>query len=122
MKRSLVLAVAMTLTSACSAENDPAVPLAPGQYDFQHRFAEHPTIPSIKLQVTISGSHIVVVNPTASDPFPAGTLAEGRLMWHTATQQWIIGHEPSDKSTSDVGGCSDGPETVDLVNRIYWTC
>ena len=43
-------------------------------------------------------------------------------MWHAASQQWIIGHEASDKSVSDVGGCSNGPETVDLVNKVYWTC
>ena len=122
MKHSLVLIAVATVVSACSAASAPAIPLTSGQYVFQHRFAEHPTIPSIKLQVTISGSHIVVVNPTASDPFPAGTLAEGQLMWHAASQQWIIGHEASDKSASDVGGCSDGPETVDLVNKIYWTC
>jgi len=121
MKHSLLL-LAATLASPSSAEKDPAVPLAPGHYDFQHRFAEHPAIPSIKLEVTIAGSHIVVVNPVASDPFPAGTLAEGQLMWHAASQQWIIGREPSDKLAADVGGCSDGPETVDLINKIYWTC
>ena len=122
MKRPLVLVVAMALASVCSAEDAPTIPLASGQYDFQHRFAEQPTIPSIKLLVTIAGSHIVVINPKASDPFPAGTLAEGQIMWHASSRQWIIGHEASDKFASDVGGCSDGPETVDLVNKIYWTC
>lgn len=122
MKHSLVLLALAILVSACSDASAPAIPLAPGQYIFQHRFAEHPTIPSVELQVTIAGSHIVVVNPTASNPFPAGTLAEGQLMWHAMSQQWIIGQEASDKSALDVGGCSDGPETVDLVNKIYWTC
>lgn len=122
MKDLLALIVAMTLASTCSAEDAPAVPLAPGQYDFEHRFAEHPTLPSIKLQVTISGSHIVVSNPVHSDPFPVGTLAEGQLMWHAASRQWIIGQEPADQLANDVGGCSDGPEIVDLANRIYWTC
>lgn len=122
MKNSLLLIVTATLLSSCSAASDPKIPLATGQYVFQHRFAEHPTIPSIPLQVTITGSQIVVVNPTASDPFPAGTLAEGQLMWHSASQQWIIGHEASEKSAPEVGGCSDGPETVDLIGKVYWTC
>ena len=122
MKHSILpIAVAM-LASGCSAASDPKIPLASGQYVFQHRFAEHPTIPSIPLQVTITDSHIVVVNPTASDPFPAGVLAEGQLMWHVASQQWIIGHEASDRLAQDVAGCSDGPEAVDLSGKIYWTC
>ena len=122
MKHSLVLMAAAILASACSAAGDPQIPLASGQYVFQHRFAEHPTIPSIQLHVTITDSHIVVVNPTASDPFPAGVLAEGQLMWHTASKQWVIGNEASDKMAQDVGGCSDGPDVVDLADKIYWTC
>lgn len=122
MKHSFVLIVMAMLASGCSAANGPAIPLRSGQYVFQHRFAEHPTLPSITLQVTIAESHITVANPVASDPFPAGVLAEGQLMWHAASQQWIIGHDASDKSIPEVGGCSDGPETVDLVNKIYWTC
>lgn len=110
------------LSSGFSAASDPQIPLGSGEYVFQHRFAEHPTIPSIPLQVTISGSRIVVVNPMASNPFPAGILAEGQLMWHVASQQWIIGHETSERLARDVGGCSDGPEIVDLSGKIYWTC
>jgi hypothetical protein len=122
MKHSFLLMVAVLLSSSCSAASDPQIPLASGQYVFQHRFAEHPTIASIPLQVTISDSRIVVVNPAASDPFPAGVIAEGHLMWHVPSKQWIIGQEPSDRSAQEVGGCSDGPEVVDLAGRIYWTC
>lgn len=122
MKQSFALIVMTTLASTFSEANAPTIPLASGQYVFQHRFAEHPLIPSVKLQVTVAGSRIAVVNPTASDPFPAGTLAEGQIMWHAGSQKWFIGHEESDKMASDVGGCSDGPEVIDLVNKIYWTC
>jgi hypothetical protein len=122
MKRSLLMATAVTLAPALSAADAPEIPIASGQYVFEHRFAEHPTIPSIRLQVTIAGERIVVVNPAAADPFPAGTLAEGQLMWHAGSRQWIIGDAPADASAPDVGGCSDGPEVVDLANRIYWTC
>ena len=122
MKHSILLIAVTMLICACSAASDPQIPLASGHYVFQHRFAEQPPIPSIPLDVTISDSHIVVVNPTASDPFPAGVLAEGQLMWNVASKQWVIGHEASDRSAQDVGGCSDGPEGVDLVGKIYWTC
>jgi hypothetical protein len=118
----LILLTIVTMTSACSTTSDPQIPLASGQYVFQHRFVEHPTIPSIPLHVTISDSHIVVINPTASDPFPAGVLAEGQLMWHAASKQWVIGHGASDRTAQDVGGCSEGPEVVDLAGKIYWTC
>lgn len=120
--KHLFLLIAVTITSTCSAESEPQIPLSSGQYVFQHRFVEHPTIPSIPLHVTISGSHLVVVNPAASDPFPAGVLAEGQLMWHAASKQWVIGHETSDRSAQDVGGCSEGPEVIDLAGKIYWTC
>ena len=43
-------------------------------------------------------------------------------MWHPASKRWIIGEKPSDRSLQEVGGCSDGPEVVDLVRKIYWTC
>lgn len=89
---------------------------------FQHRFAEQPAIRSIPLQVTVRGSHIVVVNSKASDLFPTGILAEGKLMWHAGSAQWIIGHKAADRQVRDVGGCSGGPEVVDLAHRIYWTC
>lgn len=122
MKRILTLITVATLTSACSTASAPQLPLAPGQYVFQHRFAEHPELPSVALVVTISDSRIVVVNPTASGPFPAGILSEGRLLWHASSRQWIIGQDAADLQARDVGGCSDGPEVVDLEQRIYWTC
>jgi len=100
----------------------PSPPLATGQYTFEHRFAEHPSLSSIRLVATIRGTRIVLVNPRASDPFPAGVIAEGDLMWHSASGQWIIGQSPADKAAAEVGGCSDGPPVIDLTARIFWTC
>jgi len=116
------LAIFLLLMASCSSESKPAIPLSSGEYTFQHRFAEYPEMPSFQLKATISGTHIVLTNPEASGPFPAGVLAEGELMWHPASRQWIIADEASDRSLQDVGGCSDGPEVVDLVGKIYWTC
>ena len=120
MKQAFALSA--VLIAGCNAVSEPAVPIRSGEYTFQHRFAEHPAMPSIALKATITGKRIALVNPEASDPFPAGVLAEGELMWHTASKQWIIGHNTSDRVVRDVGGCSDGPEVVDLVGKIYWTC
>ncbi len=43
-------------------------------------------------------------------------------MWHEQSQQWIIGNKATDTKITDVGGCSEGPEVVDLKQRVYWTC
>ena len=119
----LLSLMALTVfASACLGESEPQLPLPSGQYVFQHRFAEHPEISSIRLDVTIKDAHITVINPTASDPFPAGVLSEGMLIWHAPSKQWIIGQQASDRLARDVGGCSDGPEVVDLENKTYWTC
>jgi hypothetical protein len=116
-----IFALIAISAAGCTSQNKP-IPLADGQYVFQHRFAEQPTIPSINLNVTIDGDKIILINPTASDPFPAGVIEQGQLMWHAASKSWIIGHADSDKTAPEVGGCSDGPEVVDLSAKVYWTC
>ena len=116
------LAVLISVVAGCSSASEPPVPIKSGEYTFQHRFAEHPTMPSFRLKARIDGSHIVLTNPAPSGPFPAGVIAEGELMWHAGSKQWIIGSNASDRSVEDVGGCSDGPEVVDLVAKVYWTC
>ncbi len=77
---------------------------------------------SITVSARVRGHHITVINHQASSVFPKGVIAEGTLMWNASAMQWIIGTEPADRDTTEVGGCSAGPEVVDLVRRIYWTC
>jgi hypothetical protein len=112
----------LALFAAFAANAAPPLPIASGQYTFRHRFAEQPDLPSITLAATIRGHHIVLVNPGESGVFPHGVVAEGSLMWNVAIRQWVIGTEASDRTTREAGGCSEGPEVVDLVNRTYWTC
>ncbi len=115
--------VSIALFVSClAAASTPRQPIASGQYTFRHKFAEHPSIPSISVTVKINGRRIVVINESPPAVFPKGILASGTLMWHPGSQQWIIGHKKSDASLRDVGGCSDGPEVVDLQKKIYWTC
>ena len=118
MKIAIGLLLVMASTVACST----APPIQSGEYKFQHRFAEQPTLPSITVDVRIKDRHIVVSNNETTDVFPRGVIDEGTLMWHTASRQWIIGEKPTDAELRDVGGCSDGPQVVDLKGRVFWTC
>ena len=120
MKLSLVLIV--LAAGATKAGERPSPTLPSGDYTFEHRFAEHPTIPSVALVARIDAGHITLVNEDASGVFDVGVVAEGTLMWHARSGRWIIAQQPSDREAIEVGGCSDGPEVIDLQQRIYWTC
>ena len=98
------------------------LPLADGEYTFQHRFAEHPSMPSVPMHVRIRDGRIAVTNNMPSTPFPVGIVAEGLLLWNGRVGKWIIAHTEADRDATEAGGCSDGPEVVDLEERVYWTC
>ena len=117
-----VFALAALLALPPAVLADPKVPLAPGRYPFEHRFAEGGGLHAKVVVVIRSRQRIQVINTEAHPPFPKGVIAQGRLMWHGASQQWIIGETPADRQASEVGGCSEGPDVVDLGKRIYWTC
>ena len=119
MKR-LVPILFLVMLAACVRE--PELPIGSGTYQFKHKFAEHPSMPSIDVTVTIEGRQIKVVNERETSVFPEGIIAEGVLYWHPGSRQWIIGDSQSDREAAEVGGCSDGPEVVDLIGRVYWTC
>jgi hypothetical protein len=119
MKRATPFLLATAL-AACASQ--PALPIAPGVYRFQQRFAEQPSMQGTELKATIEGRHIELVNVGNPRIFPMGVIEDGILLWHARSRQWIIGSVPGDASADDVGGCSGGPNVVDLVARIYWTC
>lgn len=118
----ILMSLFSTPGAARMAAPQPDIPLKSGNYVFQHRYAEQPNMSSFKLTARIKGRHIVLTNPKASEPFPAGVLTEGELFWHAPSSQWIIVTVPEDRQASEAGGCSDGPEVVDLLQKIYWTC
>ena len=37
-------------------------------------------------------------------------------------KQILILNFEEDKNAGYVGGCSDGPEVIDLAKKVYWTC
>ena len=121
-RRLLPIALSACCTVAIAATPVAPKPLPDGDYTFAHRFAEHPGMPSIKMHVRIRKGRVVVTNEQASDVFEKGVVDEGLLLWHPASKQWIIGDTEADKRAPEVGGCSDGPEVIDLAKRIYWTC
>lgn len=117
----LLLTTALVMLSSGCAKQ---VPLNDGMYAFEHRFAEaeHQSIKSVTLLVTINGDRISVTNNDRFDVFPEGVLEAGTVMWHRQSGQWIIGHSKADAEAAEVGGCSGGPTVIDLVKKIYWTC
>lgn len=117
----LIILVALVIAFNAAAK-ERKLPIASGEYIFRHKFAERPNMQSILLTAKITRRHIVLINETQSDVFPKGIIVDGTLMWHAQSRQWIIGIDRSDRHAKDVGGCSDGPEVIDLKQRIYWTC
>ena len=118
--RSVLLLSLLSLLAACSSS--PAPPLADGDYRFTLKDAEFPQQPGFAVNVRLRGDHVSITNPTKNARYPQGLLDEGLLLWHPATQQWIVGQSTDDVTASEVGGCSGGPGTLDLKQKIYWTC
>jgi len=98
------------------------LPLADGEYAFTFKDAEFSHLEGYDLLVKISKYHIVVINQHEDKVMPKGVIDEGELKFHVGSNQWIISTEESDIFAEEVGGCSDGPTVVDLVNKIYWFC
>jgi hypothetical protein len=118
----VVLGLFALLNLKNSYATEPPLPIASGTYRFEHKFAEQPNTKSIPLLGIVKGRKIELINRTQSKVFPLGSIAQGTLTWHAASKQWIIGLNKSDKLAVHVGGCSDGPEVIDLIKKIYWTC
>ncbi len=116
---TLLMCFALT---AYSAQPKMHLPLKSGTYTFKHKFAEQPDAGSSPLVVKIKGNHIAVYNRENSMGFPKGLIEKGTLVFHQKSQAWIISTSAEDINAEEVGGCSDGPTMVDLLNKIYWSC
>lgn len=101
---------------------DPALPIKSGKYIFQHRDAEFPNSHGFHVRVIIHGNKVTVINPKPYGQIPSGVIDQAILMWHTKTNQWILGHDDTDREAQEVGGCSAGPDVIDFKTRIIWTC
>jgi hypothetical protein len=114
------LCFCLSLLAACS--DAPTPPLADGEYSFELKEAEFPLEEHLDVIVHIHGERISVVNPSPDDIFPQGEIEQGKLLWHAASKQWIIGQSDTDATAPAVGGCGTGPSVVDLAQKIYWAC
>jgi hypothetical protein len=119
---ALLLLASLLSVSFPIAAYESKLPIKSGTYTFSHKFAEHPNMGSVPLTVKIRGKRVTVINETESSVFPKGVLAKGKLRWHAGSKKWIIATSKEDLTAPEVGGCSDGPDEIDLVQRIYWTC
>ena len=116
--KTMACAISVLALSACAQP-----PISAGTWVFQHRFAEHPQLESIDVLVEIHGNRVQVFNHSGHTAvFPAGKIADGKLLWHPGSGQGIIASDWHDRFAQDVGACSDGPEVIDLHQKIYWTC
>jgi hypothetical protein len=115
-------AIERALRLCPSETGHPSPPIADGKYSFQLRDPEFPDAAGIPLRATVDAEHIEFVTTAASDRFPEGARFEGALTWHAGTKQWLLGEAPGDALATAVGGCSEGPEVVDLDKRIFWMC
>ena len=122
MKQNNVIIFLVCLVLSGSGQADPELPINSGEYVFQHRDAEFPSSPGFPVRVTIRGDEITVTNQKAYGPIPSGVIDQGTLMWHSMTNQWILGYGDADREAPEIGGCSDGPNVVDFEARIIWTC
>jgi hypothetical protein len=121
--RCLAIAIALVFMSACSAENGSKIPLVSGAYQFQWKDAEFPTSAGFPVRVEISERRVRIFNDREHRAVPVGELANGELMWHAKSSQWILGHAESDKLAPSVGGCDGAdPFVVDFKTREVWTC
>jgi hypothetical protein len=96
-------------------------PIADGDYAFELRSEEHPDLPPVSVRATIRGRDVVITND-ASPLWPRGVLGGGRLLWNGRKGKWILARDADDANATEIGGCTDGPEVVDLEQRIYWKC
>jgi len=78
---------------------------------------------SIQLDVEIRGRDITIINNNKGSIFPVNEIIEsGKLLYHPKFKEWIISNSSEDSNAIEIGGCSDGPAVVDLIDKIYWTC
>ena len=107
-------AVITVVTPAYAARR---LPLPSGDYTFVQKDAEFPDRTGRRVTARIHDRHIVLV-----DRSNRAVLEEGELVWHAASYRWIIAISPEDRHAPEVGGCSAGPDEIDLRRRIWWTC
>ena len=96
-----------------------------GRYIFDMAFAEwQGRSMGEKVTIIIEGDSIKVIyegDGSLTLTEPGEIIEEGKLLKHKSGV-WIISSNPEDINLDEVGGCSDGPRTIDFKNKKFWTC
>ena len=109
--------------AACPDEaGAPAPPIASGRYRFQLRDPEFPQMDPIPLVASVDGPQVVFETVEANPRFPKGTRFEGRIAWHAKSRNWVLVASDAELAAEEVGGCTGGPEVLDLGRRVFWLC
>lgn len=96
---------------------------ANGTYIYDVAFAEwNGQSNGATVQVKIQGDSVFVYHNGGNLSGKSGELLDcGIILWHKSNQ-WIIGHIPTDKNAVEVGGCSDGPSVIDFKKKTFGLC
>jgi hypothetical protein len=116
------LEVGRALGVCPTADGAPAPPIADGEYRFEIRDPEFPTMAGLPARATVDERHLVLVTIGKSARFEAGTRFEGELTWHAGERKWILAASAGDARAAEVGGCSDGQDVIVLVYFVLWSC
>ena len=74
--------------------------------------------------VVIKGDSIMIIhNGKGNLTGKRGDIIDqGIIMKHIQSGKWIIGHSLKDRSSKEIGGCSDGPSIIDFKHKRFWSC
>ena len=125
LMRVCVSVMSALLATACAPkQNDPHIPLGSGTYQFQQLDDEFSQSPGFPVTLTIQGTRYTVTTPGAlCGGIAAGSVLDaGIILWHRSTNEWILARSEADRNASDVGGCADGPNTIDFKRREIHSC
>lgn len=51
-----------------------------------------------------------------------GQILDSGILRKHRSGKWIIAHDEKDISAPEIGGCSDGPNVIDIIKKQYWMC
>ena len=120
IKRSLLIFLFAVSTQVLSAQK-----IKNGVYIFNIRDIEYHGMIVGKCKAIVKGDHIklIYLSGNLSLIKPGDIYAEGLLLRHKRTNQWIITSKRGDVNATEVGPCSEtGPRTIDFRTKIIEQC
>lgn len=124
MKIKLLLLLLLTVSLSCAqTEKTSGIP-DDGKYTYDIAFAEWGG-KSMGEKVTV-----IIKDETIEVKYEGGgsltakkgeILDEGMILKHTSGV-WIITTDKTDVDAEEVGGCTDGPNTIDFIEAKFWMC